>query len=364
MENVSLQEVFDSYFECRKGKRNTHNASEFEENLETNLISLYRDLNDGTYSPGRSICFVVTHPNLREIWAADFRDRIVQTLFYQRYQKTFHSRFIFDSFACIPEKGTLRAAKRLDKHIRSYTENYQIERWFLKADIANFFVAIDKDILFSLVAKRVEPGFWTDLLRTLLYNDPRDNFIYRGDPRLLKCVPKRKSLAQAANNVGLPVGNLTSQFFANIYLNELDQFCKRELKVKHYLRYVDDFIILGESPFYLNGMHHEIGTFLREKLHLSLHSNKKQINKTEVGINFVGFVVKHHRMFLRRGTIRSCNRKLEEVFQREDWEMLQSINSYFGMMRHTNSYKLRKKIVNRLSWMGIECDGEMTKVLL
>jgi hypothetical protein len=246
--NIELSEVFEAYFDCRKGKRNTFNASAFEENLESNVIDLHRKLTEGCYTPGRHICFVVKYPQLREIWAADFRDRVVQTLFYNRYREKFHSRFIYDSYACIPGKGALRGAERLRGFCRRATQNWSKPFYYLKADVANFFVAINKDILYEILCKVVTEGEWQNLAHVILFNDPREGVLIRGDKNLLSLVPERKSLFRCADNKGLPIGNLTSQFFANIYLDRLDQFVKHTLRCKYYARYVDDFVILGPDP--------------------------------------------------------------------------------------------------------------------
>jgi len=245
--DLTVSEIFQAYYDCRKAKRNTWNALLFEQNLERNLMDLYYELVSGEYQPGRSIMFVVTRPKPREVWAANFRDRVVHHVLYNRYADHFYRRFIHDSYACIPEKGTLRAANRVQHFIRSATKNHTQPAWFLKADIANFFVSINKQILDELLMKHITHPWWVWLTRLILHKDPRDNVYIKSDAALLSKVPPHKSLLNATTGFGLPIGNLSSQFFANVYLDALDQYAKHTLKLRHYARYVDDIVVIGDS---------------------------------------------------------------------------------------------------------------------
>jgi len=365
MLDIEPEELFYAYFDCRSGKRNTHNAAFFEENLEKNLMGLYRELVSGDYTPGCSICFAIGKPKLREIWAADFKDRIVQTLLYNRYRETFHRAFIYDSYACIPGKGTLRAGERLETFVRKATGGYAKDAWFLKADVANFFVGINKTILFEILKRKIAEGPWRDLCKTIIFKDPREGVLIKGNKKLLASVPRRKSLYHTDENFGLPVGNLTSQFFANIYLNELDQFVKHGLKRKYYVRYVDDLVILGEGPEELNDCYAKINFFLQKNLGLHLHENKKELNKTAVGINFVGYIIKHHRKYARRMTMANLNSKLEAMLQSGSLTErdVAVINSYLGLLRQVSGYNKRKGLKMRLQSIGVELDSDLTKVI-
>jgi retron-type reverse transcriptase len=221
--DLSISEVFQAYYDCRKAKRNTWNAIEFESQLERNLMDLYYELVAGNYQPGRSIMFVVTRPKAREVWAANFKDRVVHHILYNRYSGHFYRRFIHDSYACIPEKGTLRAANRVQHFIRSATQNHTRPAWFLKADVANFFVSIDKSILDAMLARHITDPWWMALARTILHKDPKENVYIKSGAALLSKVPAHKSLLNVTAGFGLPIGNLSSQFFANVYLDALDQ---------------------------------------------------------------------------------------------------------------------------------------------
>ncbi len=277
---------------CRERKRNTPSALAFEQHLETNLWSLFEDLVDGTYQPGPSICFVVKHPKPREVWAADFRDRVVHHLLYNRIGDRFERTFIADSCACIRGRGTLYAAKRLDAKIRSITENWSRPAHYLKCDVANFFVSVDKDVLWEQLAARIPEPDWLWLTATILFHDPRTNFEQHSSPADMALVPAHKSLLNQPDHLGLPIGNLSSQFFANVYLNALDQHVKHDLRSRHYIRYVDDFILLHESKDWLSAARADITAWLPRNLHIELNPRKTIVQPVPRGVDFVGQVIK------------------------------------------------------------------------
>lgn len=359
--DLTISELFQAYYDCRKNKRNTWNALLFEENLERNLMDLYYQLKDGSYEPGRSIMFVITHPKPREVWAADFKDRIVHHVLYNKYSKYFYKRFIHDSYACIPEKGSLKSSKRLQFFVRSATKNYTQTAWFLKADIANFFVSINKQILDDLLIKHISGSWWIWLTRLVLHKDPKENVHIKSSKSLLNKVPRHKSLLNAPDGFGLPIGNLSSQFFANVYLDELDQYVKHVLKAKYYARYVDDIVVIGKNGTELNSVYEQMSNFAFEKLQVKFHPNKKEINKVEVGINFVGYIVKPWCKYVRRSTIKNMYAR---SILRDTFESLQAtVNSYFGMLRHANAYKERKFMAKYLGKRGCWFDGQLTKLI-
>lgn len=258
----TFEELAQAYFDCRRHKRNTNSARRFELNLEENLLDLHDELQAGAYKPGRSICFVVTRPKAREVWAADFRDRIVHHLLYNRVGSSIEATFIADSCACIPGRGTLYAAERLEAKVRSATQNWSRPVHYLKMDLANFFVAIDKRVLSNQLVRLIDDPWWRRLALLILWHDPRTDFEVRSPRHLFNRVPQHKRLTAQPTNLGLPIGNLSSQFFANVYLNELDQFVKHQLRARHYIRYVDDFLLLHESPKQLNEWRAAIEAFL------------------------------------------------------------------------------------------------------
>lgn len=368
---LTFEKLFQAYLDCRKHKRNTINALMFEYNLEENLSELYDDLISGNYVIGQSICFIVLYPKPREVWAADFRDRIVHHLIYNEIKDRFYKRFIKDTYSCIPLRGTTNAVKTIEKHAKSITNNYHETAYFLKADLKNFFVSIDKEILFSEIKKYVNEDWVLNLIQQVIFHNPKNNVCVKSPKYKFDYLPKYKSLWYTPFEKGLPIGNLTSQFFSNVYLNVLDQYVKQHLKCKYYCRYVDDFVIMHKDPHYLNQIHKELTVFLKENLNLELHQNKKLINKIDKGIDFVGFVVKPYRINLRQKTLKRIFKIIREQKNNDKWfyedelvKFVSTINSYLGMIRNTNGYNLRKKICFECINLFIKCDNEFTKLIV
>ncbi len=352
MSELTFSKLVQAYKDCRRHKRNTKAAIEFEYNLEENLLKLYEDLKTGKYEISGGICFVVTKPKIREVWAASFRDRIVHHLVYNEISGDFYKRFIKDTYSCIPKRGTLNAVKQLQKYCLSASKNYTEKVYYLKADIENFFVSIDKDILFKELEKYVKEEWLLDLLKLIVYHDPKKGVELRSTKKLFALLPKHKSLWHTPISKGLPIGNLTSQFFSNIYLNIFDQFVKHKLRCKFYCRYVDDFIVLNKSAKSLNKIHKSATKFLDYALKLKLHQKKKTINLIIMGLDFVGYVLKPNRMFLRYTTIRRIFLTVKNFYYTEkppdDWifphNFIRSIESYFGFLKPCSSFSLIEKI--------------------
>jgi RNA-directed DNA polymerase len=358
--DFSFTELVKAYLDCRKTKRNSTSALVFEQNLERNLCGLYDELINNTYHPGRSICFVITRPKPREVWAADFRDRIVHHLLYNHISPRFHAAFIADSCACIPGRGTLYAAKRLESKVRSATQNWSKPGWYLKLDLANFFVAIDKNILHDLIAKRVTEPWLLALSDLILFHDPRMDYELHGAPDMLELVPPHKRLANHPVHLGLPIGNLSSQFFANIYLNELDQFVKHRIGTKHYIRYVDDFILLNESPQWLNAAKQQIEAFLQDKLHARINPSKTILQPVDRGVDFVGQVIRPWHRVTRKRTVKSAMSRVRSIDAKN---LFETANSYYGLLRQaTKSHHQRAKLSNVLRYRGHTIKGDLTKI--
>jgi len=357
--DFSFTELCQAYFDCRNSKRNTRSALAFEANLERNLRELYDELHAGTYQPGRSVCFIITRPKPREVWAAEFRDRIVHHLFYNRIAPRFYASFIADSCACIPGRGTLYAAKRLEVKIRSITENWSRPAFYLKCDLANFFVAIDKDIVYRQLLKKIHEPWWQALASCILYHDPRQDFEYRGAISSMELVPPHKRLTNHASKHGLPIGNLSSQFFANVYLDELDQFIKHRLKARHYIRYVDDFVLLHESPQWLNGAHQTIAEFLPARLNAALNESKTILQPVDRGVDFVGHLIKPWCRSTRK---RTANGAITRCRQTPGDELFEVANSYFGLLSQAEkSHHRRCRLANDLRKRGHTINQKITK---
>jgi RNA-directed DNA polymerase len=344
----SFDRLVHAYYSCRRLKRNTASALQFEQHLERNLLELHEELIRGSYRPGRSICFVITKPKPREVWAAAFRDRIVHHLLYNKISDRFYRRFIADSCACIPGRGTLYAGQRLESKIRSQTQNWSRPAYYLKCDLANFFVSIDKRVLWPMVARHIPEKWWRMLAKLILIHDPRNDVEIRGQQSLLKLVPPHKRLMEAPEYHGLPIGNLSSQFFANILLDGLDQHVKRFIRAKHYIRYVDDFVLLHESAQWLNEAHDSINQYL-PTLGLALNPTKTILQPVDRGVDFAGYVIKPWRRQVRRCSIRTALNRIEHM---PSDETLGTINSYLGLVRHTSGYQDRAKIAKAARLRG------------
>ena len=353
-----FQDLVQAYYDCRRSKRNSASALTFEMNLERNLIQLHDDLLSGTYRPGRSICFVVTRPKAREVWAADFRDRIVHHLLYNHIGPAIERTFIADSCACITGRGTLYAATRLESKIRSATQNWSRPAFYLKLDLANFFVAIDKQVLRQQLVRRIDEPWWLALAEQILMHDPRENYEVRSPANLFNRVPQHKRLTAQPAHLGLPIGNLSSQFFANVYLDALDQFCKHQLKAKHYIRYVDDFVLLHESPQQLNAWKNEIEAFL-PTLGARLNPSKTILQPVDRGVDFVGHVIRPWRRTTRK---RSMAQALKRTAAARAEDLRETANSYFGLLSQaSHSQKDRAALANLVLRRGHTINGALTK---
>jgi RNA-directed DNA polymerase len=213
--------------------------------LEENLLELYETLNDQSYTPKPSIAFLVNKPKRREVFAADFRDRVVHHLLVNYLEPQWEQRFIYDSYACRQEKGTHKAVERLRTFTRKVTANETRRAWYLQLDVRGFFIALNRQILFKRLAKHETDPTILWLIQVILFNDATQNCRFRqarrGD---FDRLPPHKTLFKATPDCGLPIGNLTSQFFANVYLDQFDQWVKHQLKARYYLRYCDDLYFI------------------------------------------------------------------------------------------------------------------------
>jgi RNA-directed DNA polymerase len=294
------------------------------------------------------------------VWAAAFRDRIVHHLLYNRIAPRFHAAFDVGSSACIPGRGTLYAANLLERDVRSITQNWSRPAWHLKCDLANFFVAIDKATLFERLQRRVHEAWWLALARLVLFHDPRANVEVRSPASLMASVPPHKSLFNAPSDTGLPIGNLSSQFFANVLLDGLDKFARHQLRARRYVRYVDDFILLHESPAWLHAALQRIGAFLPAQLRASLNPRKTILQPIDRGIDFVGHAIKPWCHTTRPRTLRTALRRIETLPARD---LYAAGNSYLGLVRQApQSHTEQAAIARALLKRGHAVDGGLTKI--
>ncbi|MEK7630303.1 MAG: reverse transcriptase/maturase family protein [Patescibacteria group bacterium] len=294
--------------------------------MEDNLFSLSESLHAKTYKHSTYTPFYVQDPKLRHIHKACVRDRVVHQAVFRVLYPIFDKSFIFDSYSCRINKGAHKAVNRLKMFAKKLSHNNRRDIFALKCDIKKFFDSIDQHSLISFIRKKID------------------------DKNTLWLVELIIGSFEKNREKGLPLGNVTSQLFANVYLNELDQFIKHKLKAKHYLRYCDDFIILGENKNYLRSIISKIKEFLAENLSLELHEHKIEIRKYSHGIDFLGYVVLPHYRVLRTKTKRRILRKIANRKREFDLGVLsgesltQSVNSYFGVLKHCQGYKIRRRI--------------------
>jgi len=358
----TIEEITTAFINCRRRKKFKNTSIEFTLNERTKLYNLLERINSRDYSPNPSSVFAVKYPKPREIWAADFSDRIVHHLIYNELNPYYESTFSTDSCSCMKNRGTLYASDRLNKHLRSITENFQKKAYFLQFDIANFFVSIYKPALLNILKRKVSTDsvMYFLLEKTILNNTIKNPVIKSTD--FFDLIPSHKSLWNTDVNYGIPIGNLTSQFFSNLYLNELDQYIKHTIKNKHYVRYVDDGILFQKNKDILEDNLKQINTFLNNNLHCELAPHKTFIKNTGSPINFVGHITRHYRRYTRRRTINQFKNKIHKnKFNHK--ELIKITNSYLGFLRQTSSYDLRKEIIDEIVRSGyINVDKNYTKI--
>lgn len=323
-EIISLKNLIFAWKKARKGKTKLNYVLDFEANLAYNLKILHDELKNLKYFPLPLKTFILRDPKTRKISKSFFRDRIVHHAIIKVIEPLFDKSFICDSCANRSGKGTLYALRRFEKFQIKTTHNFSKEAFCLKADIKHYFQEIDRNILFSIFEKKIRCNKTLYIIKSILWN-------FEG----IK---------------GIPLGNLTSQFFANVYLNELDQFVKHKLKVKYYIRYVDDFVILHSSKKQLDLWKEEIIRFLGEILKLELHSDKSRIISLSNGVNFVGFRVFYFFKIPRKRNLKNMKRKIilynnRELFSDKFFESFEGWNAY---VKWSNSYNLRINLIGEV----------------
>jgi len=346
----TFQNIYNAYLQCRKGKRNTINALSFEQNLIENLWDLTDALQGRYYEVGTSICFLTTSPKLREVFAADFRDRIVHHILVAELEKIYEPKFISDVYNNRKAKGIHKAVKKAQSYMNSTYGGY-----YLQLDIKGFFYNLDKDILYRYIYKECkDQEKILYLAHKIIYHDPTQNYVFKGDKAKLGLLPPHKTLFGLAPNKGLPIGNLTSQFFANVYMNAFDNYIKRVLKVKHYIRYVDDFVLFDNSKERLEMLLVQIKSYLERNLSLVLRADTK-LREHRAGLDFLGYIIRPDYMLTRQRVVNNYKYKKAQYLQRYDDKQgkmnLSEIKAFLSVkasfeshIKHSNSYNLKKKI--------------------
>jgi len=331
---ISVENLFLAWDEFRRGKQNKIDVMKFEWRLEENIFDLHRELKSDRYKHGAYRAFYIQDPKQRLVHKATVRDRILHHAISNILNPIFEPTFIANSFSCRGGKGTHKGVKVLARILRKVSRNHTSPCFALKCDVFKFFASVDHAVLNRILEKRI------------------------GDKAALELVGKviGSFNTKGTSGKGLPIGNLTSQLSANIYMNELDQFLKHELKVKNYVRYTDDFIIVGNDVQYLKDLLPKIEQFLEDYLALKVHPRKIITRKFTQGVDFLGYIIFPHHILLRTKTRRRLVRKLSE---RSDQyaagkvtaeSFNQTWQSYLGVLSHAHSYKLAEKLKSEIKF--------------
>lgn len=360
-----LEALFEAYYDCRRRKRNTINALAFERNLERELFDLHEELICGQYRPGRSIAFLVHKPVMREIFATDFRDRVVHHLLINKLNPLFEKLFIQDSYACRVGKGTLYGIKRVDESIQQLSKGYTRDCFVLKMDISAFFMSIDRQALHrrlqAFVMQHYAGGdkmLLLYLLHVIVNNDPTKNCIIRGKGRDWELLPGSKSLFTTRKGCGLPIGNLTSQIFANFYLHPFDVWMQQHFPDGFYGRYVDDFVVVHPDKQWLKDSIPGIRSYLMNEHSLTLHPRKLYLQEVKRGLPFLGAFVKPHRVLpgkrIKGNFVEALHKHNNNYVLYGPSEDVKEayracVNSYLGYMAQYVSFNLRKRLYTRFS---------------
>ena len=337
-----------AYLDARQNERNRNAQLRFELDLENNIRNLRTRLWKREYTPDPPICFVIDTP--REIFAPQFQDRVVSHLLFNMIAPLFDPLFIYDSYSCRKEKGTLFGIERLEHHLRSCTENYTKRAYVLCLDISGYFMNINKQTLYNILItemnkhkntweKVIDYNFVDYLFRAILFRDPTKGAIKLGNPNNWNKLPSYKSLFNALPGIGLTIGDITSQLFSNIYMDPTDQYIKRDLGCKHYGRYVDDLRIVHNDKNFLHDISIKIGNFINTNLGLSLNTTKTRIIRADKTVDFLGARIRKGRRYVAPSTAVNFAKK---AYVGQDISIL---NSYIGYLRHFRSDKILEKLL-------------------
>lgn len=350
-----LFDLFIAFYNAAKHKHSKPYVKFFKKDLYNNLVKLRDDLYNRTYEEESSTCFIVNLPKKREIFAANFRDRIVQHLYFNYTHEMFEREFILDTYSCIKDRGTGFGIERLVHHIRSESKDWSIPCYALKIDISGYFIHIRKDILLKIVLEDIDKfeykiaysdKQWCEILdfefiryltEKIVMVDPTKKCKIKSKKFEYNGLPVRKSLFFINRLCGIPLGNITSQLFSNIYLNRHDQFVKRVLKCKHYGRYVDDSYYISKDKQFLLSLVPKMTKFLKEELDLDVNQGKTQLIEVKYGVEFLGAFIKPFRIYASNQSIRRMKLQMNLVAQ-NSYDKIHSNISRMGMLKHYREY--------------------------
>ena len=322
--------MYQAYYRAAKNKHLNKEVILYEMDLATNLLNTLKEINSNLYQQGIYRKFTIYEPKERLILSLPFKDRVVHQWYVEEFIKPiFGPKLIFDSYACLEGKGVYKATTKLKMYMRNqYKENKEF--YVLKCDIEKFFYNIDKNILYSIICRYVKDKKLLNLSKVIIFD--------------------------GTYKIGIPIGNYTSQYFANIYLNELDHFVKEKLKVKYYIRYMDDFVLILDNKAQCKEYKEYIKEFLNKKLGLKLNKKTNYFKNTQ-GINFCGYRIFVDKMLLKNDNKKKIYKRVKKwncEYKMKKLDLMQAANSlksWIGHASHTDSFLYVNKIINKCNWI-------------
>ena len=360
---VTTAGLLEAYYDCRRNKRKTASALVYEMDYESRLIALRDRVNTRTYQPGKSICFVVTRPRYREVFAASFEDRIIHHYIALRLEPLFEQVFCPYTYNCRKEKGQLYGINTLKQQIIECSDNYTTDCYIMKLDLSGFFMSIDKQILARLIDRFILDRYAGEdiedlryLCRVVIFHQPEKNCERHSPARYWDYLPPNKSLFTNGEGKGIAIGNLFAQLFANFLLNGLDWYLE-ELGIKYHGRYVDDFYCIHRDKAVLLSAVPKIRAKLGE-YGLTLNEKKFYLQHYTKGVQFTGSIVKPRRSYTCNNTITNFVAAIRRLNNAKDLRQIEhaicSINSYLGLIRHNNEYNTRKRVLGMIDRKAFE----------
>ncbi len=363
---VGLQELYQAWRRARRQKVPSFNQLRFDHRWADGLLQLQRELRSGRWQPRPSTCFIATRPKAREIHAPDFADRVVHHWLVPQLESLWEPTFIHDSYANRKGRGSHAAVRRAQQFVRQ-VHSGQGGGWYLQLDVANFFNSIHRPTLWKMLRKRLQARRAPDVVlratHALLRRSPLHAGVqYRATASERAQVPAHKQLRNAPAGRGLPIGNLSSQFFANVYLDALDQFVKHDLKAKRYLRYVDDFVLFHHDREQLEQWRGQIEQFLANRLGLRLKDDQRLRRLTD-GLDFLGYVIHPTHTLARRRAVSHLHQALAEWEGQHvhghqlrgtpaDFRVIAArLASFGGHLRHASCHRLMSRVHARFPWL-------------
>lgn len=368
------EDLYQAYFDARKNKRNTLAQLNFEIFSEQHLENMITDLVLRKYKPKPAYCFIVFDPIQREVYASQFRDRVVQHMLFNYLAPLFENLFIYDTYSCRVGKGTLFGVQRYQHHLRSVTNNFTQEAWVLYLDLSGYFMSIDKELVINIIMKEVnthlsrkspfgerweeklDPEFIEYLMHCMLDRNPSLDCIRIGPLSNWDGLPHRKCLAYSPEGHGIVIGDITSQLFSNVLLNVYDQWVKRILKIRHYGHYVDDMYHIHRDKKFLFDAIPLIEDYLENNIHVKVNRDKFRLLSAYDANQYLGAYVRPYYVMPRQRTIDKFCKTMREleyflVFNKPSLDELMKIrakiNSYSGLLQHYKTYNLRKKYLDQ-----------------